>query len=513
MSRKKRLAINMVAQIISFIINVGINLKLTPYVTVHVGKEVYGFVNLAFQTTGYITIITTALNAMLGRYVMIKLSQKDYESASIYFTSVTLANAAIALILVMPSAILLLFLEKVIHIPPMLVLDVKWLWIFIVSSFIINLVWETYGISTYVSNRLDLSAKRSIESNIMKVVIMFSLYSFFSPKVWYIGIATLVCGIYIIITNKHYLKKFVPELKIKKKYFRWYAVKELLLIGAWNSINQLAQSLINGLDMIITNIYIGAAEMTLMGFAKAIPVYITALVVIISSSFAPQLTMVYAKGDMEAFAKEVNLSNKICGFICSVPILGYVAFGTSFFHIWLYSLTQNEVTVVQMLSVLTILQTVFDIHIFSVYTVNAITCKLKWGVLVNLLIGIVNVAGTIILLKTTNLGVFAVQIVSSSLLVMRVFLFAPLYASHILKVKWTTFYRPLFKGMLSSAVVLGFFYLVNKKIVIDSWLKLGAVAVVCGLAGYLINYIILLNKDERKRLRSFIFRKKVSIES
>lgn len=513
MRGKKRIAINMIAQIISFIINIGINLKLTPYITAHVGKEVYGFVNLAFQTTGYITIITTALNAMLGRYVMIKLSQKDYESASIYFTSVTIINSLISIILITPSVILLLFLDKIIHIPSMFVPDVKLLWIFIFANFITNISSETYGISTYVSNRLDLSAKRNIESNIIKVVLLVMLYTFFLPKVWYIGMVTFVCGSYMIITNRYYLKKFVPKIKVKRKYFRWSVVKELVLIGTWNSINQLAQSLINGLDMIITNLYIGAVQMTLMGFAKSIPLYIMTLIGVVCNSFSPQLTKVYAQGDMKAFVKEVNISNKICGFICSVPILGYVAFGTSFFHIWLYTLTQKEVTVVQMLSILTILQTIFDVHIFSLYTVDSITCRLKVPVIVNLLIGIGNVVGTILLLKTTNLGVFAVQIVSSTLLVARVFLFAPLYSAYILKIKWSTFYFPLFKGMLSSGAILGLYFFVNKRIAIDSWLMLAIVGIICGIAGYIINYVVLLNKDEREMVRNFIFRKKINTES
>ncbi len=63
MSAKKQIAINMVAQFISFFINVSINFFLTPYVTAKVGTDVYGFVNLAFQTTGYINLLTTALNS------------------------------------------------------------------------------------------------------------------------------------------------------------------------------------------------------------------------------------------------------------------------------------------------------------------------------------------------------------------------------------------------------------------------------------------------------------------
>ena len=41
MGEKKRIAINMIAQFISFIVNIGINFYLTPYITANVGKEVY----------------------------------------------------------------------------------------------------------------------------------------------------------------------------------------------------------------------------------------------------------------------------------------------------------------------------------------------------------------------------------------------------------------------------------------------------------------------------------------
>ena len=80
MGNKKRIAVNMIAQFLAFVINISINFFLTPFITANVGKEVYGFVNLAFQTTGYVTIFTSALNAMVGRYITINLSKKDYDS-------------------------------------------------------------------------------------------------------------------------------------------------------------------------------------------------------------------------------------------------------------------------------------------------------------------------------------------------------------------------------------------------------------------------------------------------
>lgn len=497
---KKRIAINMVAQIISFIINVGINLVLTPFITVHVGKEVYGYVNLAFQTTGYITIITTALNAMLGRYVTIKISQKDYESANIYFTSVTLANIVISLVLIAPSVFFLLFLEKIINIPSAYILDVKLLWAFIMIGFIVNLAYETYGVATYASNRLDLGAKRGIESNFIKVVILVSMFLMLDPKIWYIGFATFSSGVFVFITNKYYLNKLLPQIKLERKYFRWSAVKELVILGTWNSINQIAQSLINGMDMILTNLYIGAAEMTIMGFAKAMPIYILSLIGIVSNSFAPQMTMIYASGDMNEFVKKTKQIMNICGFLCSVPMLGFIAFGSDFFHIWLPTLNTKEVNMVQLLSVMTLSQTILDVYIFPLYTVNAITCKLKIPVLVNLLIGILNVAGTLLLLKTTNLGIYAIQIVSSTLLCSRVFFFAPIYAAHTLKIKLTTFYPQLLKGVIASSVILTIYYLLGHAVHIDNWFKLIMIAIFAGIIGYLVNFILIFKNDERKKM-------------
>ncbi len=43
----RQIAINMLANIVAFIINIGISLFLTPYLVNSVGSEAYGFIPLA----------------------------------------------------------------------------------------------------------------------------------------------------------------------------------------------------------------------------------------------------------------------------------------------------------------------------------------------------------------------------------------------------------------------------------------------------------------------------------
>ena len=507
MGEKKRIAVNMIAQFAAFVINIAVNFFLTPYITAHVGKEVYGFVNLAFQTTGYVTIFTTALNAMVGRYITINLSKKDYQSAKMYFSSVIVANILISLVLMVPSVCAVLFLDKWLQIPVQYVGDVKLLWAFIFVDFFLSLCFNCFGVSTYASNRLDLSAKRGTESTFIRAALLIALFVFFPAKVWYVGFTKFVLGFYVIVTNVYYTRTLTPELLFDRNLVKFQAVKDLVKVGIWNTVQQISSILINGCDMLITNIYVNAASMTLMGFAKTIPNYLMSIIGIVSGSFGPQMTILYGKGDMDAFVKYTKSAIKVCGFICSVPILGFIAFGTHFFSLWLPTLETGEIHMVQILSIMILAQTVFDVYIYPLYTVNSITTKLRLPVLVSVGIGVANILGSIILCVHTDLGVYAIQIVSSVLLTARVFLFAPIYAAYILKQRWWTFYGPLFRGMLASTIVLTIFFAIVNHITINSWLTLILWACVCGAIGYTINYFIVLNKEERVMALDVIKRK------
>ena len=77
MGKGKQLSINLLTQLVSFALNLGISFFLTPYVIECIGKDVYGFVSLANNFTGYVSAFTVALNGMLSRYVTIAFNKKD----------------------------------------------------------------------------------------------------------------------------------------------------------------------------------------------------------------------------------------------------------------------------------------------------------------------------------------------------------------------------------------------------------------------------------------------------
>ena len=138
--QNKQLAINMLAQVVVFLVQMGINFLLTPFIVKSLGVEAYGFVGLSNNIIGYLQLATVALNSMAGRFITIEYHKGNLEQANKYFSSVFYSNVVISAVLAIISIILLVFLEYVIHIPVNFVADVKWLFALLCLNSLLTLV-------------------------------------------------------------------------------------------------------------------------------------------------------------------------------------------------------------------------------------------------------------------------------------------------------------------------------------------------------------------------------------
>ncbi len=511
MRDKKRLVLNLVTQIGTFIIGLAINFVLTPYITNHIGKEIYGFVGLANTFTSYIVVLTVAFNGMLNRFVTVKLQQKDIRSASVYYSSVTVANIMGSILMIIPATIMVIYLQTIIQVPADRMSDIKMLWAFIFTAFIIGIATSTFNTAAFAKNRLDLAGLRNLEGNIIKVIVLVVAFTFFPANVWYVGLATLISGAFISGTNYIYRRKLIPEVAFGISYFDLKTIFEMVKVGIWNSVNKLTQVLVDGLDLLVTNLFFDPLSMSLMAFSKTVPINVQNLINLVSNTFTPQMTMAYAEGDIKKFIRETNYALKVTGLLCSVPILGFIVFGEDFFALWLRTLTNEEIITVQILSILTLLPTFFSVYLYPLYSVNMITCKLSIPVLVSLAIGILNVVGIYIILSYYNIGIVGIKIVSSVLLLIRVLVFTPMYAAHVLEAKWYVFYKALGRGAVASILVLIELIVINTVTTVNSWSKLILCAAIGGGLGYMINYLVILEKEERSKINRVLinrFRRK-----
>ncbi len=191
-----------------------------------------------------------------------------------------------------------------------------------------------FNVATFVKNRLDISSVRDIQSNFLRVIILIVAFSLFTPSVWYIALASIVCTIFIGIYNIYYKIKLLPDVKVRLKYFDIKVIIELLYSGIWHVVIKLGQILSDGLDLLISNIFIDSAAMGVLAIAKTVPTAITSLLGTVTGVFSPQLTIHYAKNDKESLVNELIKSMKLTGLFTNIPLSFLLVFGLSFYSLW-----------------------------------------------------------------------------------------------------------------------------------------------------------------------------------
>lgn len=503
MNDKKRLAINLTAQIMAFAVNMGVSFIVTPIIE-EISTELSGFVSLANNFITCAQIVVSALNTMASRFITIHIHKKDEEQANEYFSSVFFGNLMMACVFLIPMLTLIIFIDKLFQVPSLYVTDIRILWFFLFANFFVSIVGSVFGVATYCRDRLDLNSIRTIHAEIIRVVFLVTAYNFFPKYIWYIGVASLLHTTYLTLSNIQFTRRLLPEIHIKKIYFCWKKVWELISLGLWNSLTRLSQVLLDELDVLISNIFIGATAMSALSNAKYVPTAISGLMGTIVGVFSPQITIAYAKGDKKQLVEIIKSSNRIMIFMMSIPIAFVTAYGDIFFSLWL---TERDPHEMHMLALLGMGVLYVSMSIQVLYHVFIITKKVKANSVVMIVSGVLSTTIVFILLETTNLGLYAIAGVSTVLGLLRNLIFTPIYASKCLELKWNTFYSDIFTGLLSIACISLVAFASRFVFTIDSYLSLIGVGIIVGIVALIMNFFIILKKDDRKLVLDKVLRR------
>ena len=352
--------------------------------------------------------------------------------------------------------------------------------------------------------KLYLNSMRTIESNIIRVLCIVALFSLFEPKLFFIGITSLIRCIYCLIINIHYTKKLLPQIKLKLSNFSFKMVKELIAGGIWSLINRLGQILLDGLDLLITNVFINATSMGILSVSKTIPSAINGIVSSVVSIFSPNYTILYAQGKMDELLKSVKQSMKIMGVITNIPIIILAVCGKEFYRLWQPTV---DADMLYKLSLLGCACIIFSGGINCIYNIFTVVNKLRANSIVVIIAGLLSALIVYILLNTTSLGVYAVAGVSTTISILRNLLFTAPYGAKCLGLKWYTFYPDIIKPVLYVIMTCAFCFVTISNFNADNWILLvvkGCVTVVLAL---LIGYFIVLGKNERKIIKNVIISK------
>lgn len=392
---KWQLSANLIANIVSFVSALFISFYTTPYITKFVGMEAYGLIGLAHNFTNYITIITAALNSMASRFIIIELHKNNNEEANRYFNSALMANTLCAVIIMLLTAFLIPNLNLVINVSEHLLPDAKATFALSFLSFAITLATSVFSVVYYAKNRLDLGAWRTVESNILRAILLVVTFMFIGVKIQYTVVVTLISSCYVILFSLYYTKKLLPEIKVSFKYSQWKKTWAMVKAGIWNSISKLSNILLNGLDLLITNLFIGGAVLGCVSVTKTFVNLIISLIATISDVFLPKFLKAFAKDKKELNIEFLN-STKLLGFCSCVIISVFLVYCESFYTLWLPG---EDAVLMRNLTYISLASIFVSGPVYSMFSVYTVINKVRPQAVASLIMSILSTATVFILLK------------------------------------------------------------------------------------------------------------------
>lgn len=511
MSGKKRnmafnTAINLISGIGVMITNICVSFFLSPYIIENIGIEANGFVSLANNFVAYADLIVTALNAMAARFITIAYVKEDYKKANLCYNSVFWGNWMIVAVLLLPAVCLITYLQIFIEVPLDILFDVKILFSMAFFGFFVKTAAPNWDCATYITNRMNRTYLPNMVTALFRCVFLFCAFAIWTPRIWFVGLSSTIVTLVTLAVAGYNIHTLTPELKIqlKKPICSWKILQELVGSGIWNSLASAGNTLMNSLDLLVCNMFMGATEMGILSLSKSLPSIMSTFSETMRGAFGPELTIAYANGDKETVLSCLRRAMKIMSVAVNIPAAGIVVMSDALYRLWVPSQDAQLLRVLTTLAVLNYLVTSGTAVMNNVFTTAN---KVKINSVALLITGGASIFITFLFMKFTSLGIYAVAGVSSIVMIIKNIIFMLPVTSKMLGFKWYQFYPLVGTAVLSSAMIIVVGIIVRMIIPINSWFTFFMACIGIGAIGLVLNLMLVLNRNERQFLLKIIQRR------
>lgn len=495
--------LNIITAVTTLAIQYAVSFMISPLIVDSLGEAANGYTQLANNFVSYAALISLALNSMAGRFMAVSYYKKDMAKMNRYYSSIGFCNLLFAAVLLPVSVLFVVHLESLIVVQEELYFDVKILFSCVWINFLLSLMASFFSTTLFVLNKIYIQNMINTVVNILRAAMLVCLFYRFPARVFYVSLTAAVLTLLSIPVYLFYKKKYIPMLHLKWKDFNWNSVSELVKSGIWNTINQCGHMLMTGLDLLLANLFISPSSMGVLSVAKTMPNALTALVSSINGSFTASLTGTWAKGDKHEFIRELRSSMKVSSVLLSIPIMAFTMFSVPFYKLWMPGLDGKLLAILSFLSCIQYIPWTGPSALYNVFTA---TNHLKVNSIAFLLSGFLNVIVVYFCLKTSGMGIYAVAGVSCGITIIRNLILTVPYTAHILQIRWYSFYKDVGMSLLCCGIVMAVCLAVQKILHTDTWFHLIFAAMVSCVTALLIQFFVILDKNERMRIRKTLMK-------
>lgn len=497
---RRQFGVNTISSILVFVFNLAIGLWFTPFLINNLGIASYGLIPLANTITSYLSLITLSINGAVGRFLAIDIQKNDYEEANKTFNTALVSLLFIAVVILPISIVFVLFVPKLFDVPIGQEQSSVYLFLFIVLAFFVTQVDTCFSVASWAKSRFDLRNIVLISSQLAKLIIVIVLFWLIKPEITYVGISIFLAAIINLLGDVILWRILTPSLHVSLINFDRTRVRVLFGMGGWMIMNQIGTILFINIDLVVSNIVLGATAAGEYGSILVFSTLTRSLAHTLSSVFYPTIVSKYAHNDMESVTKLSNQAVHLLGYVIGLLAGLICGFGKPFLSLWL----GPEFADLNILLFLLIIPLPINLSVQPLFGIQMAMNKVKAPGIVTVVMGLGNLILALVFTLAFGWGYYGIAIAGALVLTLKNSIFTPLYGAYIQNIPWFTYIKSMVPGLILSVAVFALAYITSSLVDLNSWLKLILVSSTFGLIGVLLIIFRGLRKEDKQLLLSFI---------
>jgi membrane protein EpsK len=424
-----------------------INLLVTPYIVDHLGVESYGIVGVINTLISFVAIATTSVTSAVGRDLTFAIERGEYENANTQISTAVFGLALLLAIVLLPLCALSILIDRLIVIPPELTAGARVFWILTVFSFCFTSMSGPHGAGMFVRNRLDLLSAALFARTVFYVAMVLVLFSAVDASLTSYGFAVLAGSVLLYFISVRLNKQMLPGIEISTRWFDHRALRSIMSIGGWMTLNQIGALLFLQTDLMIANRVLGPVASGQLAAISVIPLQLRVLAGLVSGLFAPNQAALVARGGNSNFLTYLLRCIRLTSLFFALLVGVFCGSAHEVLRLWLGK------GFAQLTPIALVLTFYLVISLGIAPTSEAVLMlgKVKIPALVTLGLGVGNVILGIFLAR--NMGLMGIAFAGCTTLLLRNALFIPLYVSRVCHTRPWSFWRELLIGSTCCAAI------------------------------------------------------------
>jgi membrane protein EpsK len=467
-----------------------------PFLVRQLGPAAYGLIPLSTSLTGYMALITLALNSAVSRYLTIALEKEDHSRANSIFNTSFWGSLVLTAILLAPAALAVIYLDHLIKIPAGFSTEARWLFAGTAAAFLLNEIKTPFDVSSFCKNRFDLRNLVTISELLTRVGLVVLLFYVVQPRVSYVGFAIL-CGTGVSTLGAAWLwKVLTPTLRLRVRDFDREVLRNLASTGGWVIINQVGAILYLNIDVLVANRLFGPEQSGKYAAMLQLPYLIRLLGTTVASVFSPTVLYYFARNDVDGLMVFLRRTIKCMGFMLALPIGLMCGFSEPLLRLWLGpGFSEFSPLLFLMAAHLCI-----NVAVLPLLGLQLAANRMKTPAVVTIIMGVANLGLALLLAGPAGWGLYGIAAAGAIMLTAKNVFFTPAYGAHVLRKPWGSFSREL--GLI-VAVTAGTILLCRGALwfgPISGWIQLAGISFVISIVYLGAAYRFFLNSEERAML-------------